>query len=221
MNTPTNDVAVPTIFTFHDFDVRTVTDESGAPWFVVRDVCDYLDLSNVAMALLKVPEHHLASIRLMSGGQVREMRIVDEPGLYRLVLRSDKPQADPFMEWVTADVLPAIRKTGSYAVDSNESVVNKLLTLQDENIQLHRKYAAVLEEKIATLTAVKQKRVHRPMTDEEKEQIIAMVASGMSQNEVARQMRRSGATVSERLRTAGANGGQMELFPAGVVDGDN
>ncbi len=45
---------------------------------------------------------------------MRQMNAVDEPGLYRLILRSDKPQAEPLMEWVTAEVLPAIRKTGSY-----------------------------------------------------------------------------------------------------------
>ncbi len=108
--------------------------------------------------------------------------------------------------------------------------IRHTITLQDENIQLHRKYEAVLEEQIATLKEGKRKRVNRPITEEEKLEIVAMVASGMSQNEVARKMRRSSATVSylvsERLRAAGVSPGgsgaedrQMELFPVGASGG--
>jgi len=112
---------------------------------------------------------------------------------------------------------------GEVAPAVQSFVQDERITAQDELIRLYRKCEALLDEKIATLTAVKQKRQHRPMTEEEREQIIAMVASGLSQKAVAREMRRSSATVSylvsERLRAAGANGGQMELFPAGVLEG--
>lgn len=231
MNEPTNDVAVPTIFNFQDFEIRTLTDANGEPWFVVRDVCDYLGLEDVHKAILRVPECHLTGIRLRSGGQAREMKAVDEPGLYRLVLRSDKPQAEPFMEWVTADVLPAIRKNGSYAVNNQASAQDRLITAQDEIIRLHRKCEALQDEKIALLEARKKKRVNRPVTEEEKQEIVAMVASGMSQSEVAKKMRRSSATVSylvsERLRAAGVapitpdgDDRQLELFPIGVFPGE-
>lgn len=106
----------PTVFHFQGHPIREITDEHGNPWFVVKDVCDILGLDHITNALIKVPEQHLTVIRLQSGGQMREMKIIDEPGLYRLVLRSDKPQAEPFMEWVTSEVLPSIRKTGSYTV---------------------------------------------------------------------------------------------------------
>ena len=105
---------VPTVFTFQDHEIREITDANGDPWFIAKDVCDVLGLDHITNALAKVPEHHLTVIRLQSGGQIREMKAVDEPGLYRLVLRSDKPQAEQFMEWVTAEVLPSIRKTGGY-----------------------------------------------------------------------------------------------------------
>lgn len=106
---------LPTIFTFNELEIREITDAHGEPWFVARDVCDILDLEHISNALAKIPEQHLTVIRLQSGGQIREMKAVDEAGLYRLVLRCDKPQAEPFMEFVTAEVLPSIRKTGSYA----------------------------------------------------------------------------------------------------------
>lgn len=101
---------------FDNLPVRVVLDENNMPWWVAKDVCDILSLENVTNAVARVPEHHLTLIRLMSGGQMREMKAVDEPGLYRLVLRSDKPQAEPFMEWVTSEVLPSIRKTGGYVM---------------------------------------------------------------------------------------------------------
>ena len=108
-------------FYFQENEVRTIT-INNEPWFVAKDVCDILGLGNVTNALLKVPAQHLTLIELRSGGQIREMNAVSEPGLYRLILRSDKQQAEPFMEWVTAEVLPSIRKTGGYLMAGNSAL---------------------------------------------------------------------------------------------------
>lgn len=116
-------------FFFQGSEIRTVNDQDGKLWFVAKDVCDVLELDNVTNAILRIPESHLTLIRLRSGGQMREMNAVDEPGLYRLVLRSDKPQAEPFMEWVTEEVLPTIRKTGSYSLAGvNSSALDNMTT---------------------------------------------------------------------------------------------
>lgn len=117
MNTATSPSAVVP-FCFNEHLVRTVAIDND-PWFIAKDVCAVLGLKNVSMAIAKIPEKHLTSIELTSGGQTRELRAVSEPGLYRLILRSDKPQAEPFMEWVTAEVLPTIRKTGSYCLPND------------------------------------------------------------------------------------------------------
>ncbi len=117
-----NAAVVP--FYFQGNEIRSISDERNNPWFVAKDVCDALGLEHITNALSKVPDHHLTVIRLQSGDQMREMKIVDEPGLYRLVLRSDKPQAEPFMEWVTEEALPAIRKTGSYSVVGGTSAID-------------------------------------------------------------------------------------------------
>lgn len=106
--------AVPTVFQFQDHPVREVTDEQGNPWFVAKDVCDILGLENVTNALARVPENHKGVNQINTLGGTQQMSIVDEPGLYRLILRSNKPEAEPFMEFVTAEVLPAIRRTGGY-----------------------------------------------------------------------------------------------------------
>ncbi|MHB1350097.1 MAG: BRO-N domain-containing protein [Desulfobulbaceae bacterium] len=103
---------------FEDMPVRLVIDERGEPWFVAKDVCDILELVNSREALKGLDDDELASEKLTSGGQLREMNLVSESGLYTLVIRSNKPQAKPFRRWVTHEVLPSIRKTGSYSLPS-------------------------------------------------------------------------------------------------------
>lgn len=100
-------------FFFESHQVRGLN-ISGNPWFVARDVCDVLELVNVTEALRGLDDDELSSEILKSGGQAREMKLVSESGLYTLIIRSNKPQARKFRKWVTAEVLPTIRKTGGY-----------------------------------------------------------------------------------------------------------
>lgn len=102
-------------FRFESHEVRALTID-GEPWFVARDVCDILELNNVTEALRGLDDDELTSEILKSGGQEREMKLISESGLYTLIIRSNKPQAKPFRKWVTAEVLPSIRKTGGYAL---------------------------------------------------------------------------------------------------------
>ena len=102
-----------TPFNFNDNEVRVI-ERSGEPWLVARDVCDVLELSNLSEALKAIDEEDLTSEKLTAGGQVREMKLINESGVYALVFRSNKPEAKKFRKWVTSEVLPAIRKTGSY-----------------------------------------------------------------------------------------------------------
>lgn len=113
-----NEIAV---FEFQAHAVRTVTDEHGDPWFVVKDVCDVLGIVNVGNATARIPKKDRMTIRQTDShsgqrGGAQSLTIISEAGLYRLVLRSDKPEAEPFIDWVTSEVLPAIRKTGTYAI---------------------------------------------------------------------------------------------------------
>lgn len=87
------------------------------PWFVLSDVCRALDIANVgnAAARLTASGAGVRQADIRSGGQIRALTVVDESGLYEVVIRSDKPEARKFRRWVTSEVLPAIRKTGSYA----------------------------------------------------------------------------------------------------------
>ncbi|MFZ5770519.1 MAG: BRO family protein [Thermodesulfobacteriota bacterium] len=100
---------------FEGNKVRTLVDDQGELWFVAKDVCGILELVNSREALKGLDEDELMSEKLTSGGQLREMNLISESGLYTLIVRSNKPQAKPFRRWVTHDVLPAIRRTGSYS----------------------------------------------------------------------------------------------------------
>lgn len=102
------------LFASDDFSVRTVT-IGGEPWFVAADVCRALDISNVSMALSRIDMDDLSSTEAIdSMGRMQVARTVNEAGLYELVLASRKPEARTFKRWITHDVIPAIRKTGSY-----------------------------------------------------------------------------------------------------------
>ena len=101
-------------FDFEGLPVRVVTDSQGEPWFVAADVLATIGLDRKALERLDEDEKGVSSIHTPGGGQ--EMTTVNEPGLYTLVLGSRKAEAKRFKRWVTHEVLPSIRKTGSYVV---------------------------------------------------------------------------------------------------------
>lgn len=101
-------------FDFEGRPVRVVTDSQGEPWFVAADVLATIGLDRKALERLDEDEKGVSSIHTPGGGQ--EMTTVNEPGLYTLVLGSRKVEAKRFKRWVTHEVLPSIRKTGSYVV---------------------------------------------------------------------------------------------------------
>lgn len=103
------------IFKFEESTSIRSLIKDDEPWFVAKDICDVLGLSNITEALRNLDDDELTSEILKSGNQGREMKLVSESGLYALVIRSNKPNARKFRKWITAEVLPAIRKTGRYA----------------------------------------------------------------------------------------------------------
>lgn len=103
-------------FDYSGRQVRTVT-RDGEPWFVAADVCGVLGISNPSQAMTYLDDDERDSTLISNeGGQERTTNIINEPGLYSLILRSRKPEAKAFKRWVTHEVLPAIRKTGRYEV---------------------------------------------------------------------------------------------------------
>jgi anti-repressor protein len=96
--------------------VRTVVLDDE-PWFVGRDVALVLGYANPHAALAAhVPDRHRGVSRFATPSGEQDMTVISEPGMYRLIMRSNTELADRFQEWVTAEVLPALRRTGSYSV---------------------------------------------------------------------------------------------------------
>ena len=105
-----------TIFNYEGKDIRTVQRE-GDTWWVLKDVCDVLDLSNSRMVADRLDDDEKGvSITDTLGGK-QELTIISESGLYNVILLSRKPEAKKFKRWVTHEVLPSIRRHGVYAVD--------------------------------------------------------------------------------------------------------
>lgn len=103
-------------YKFHgEAPVRVITGEDGEPWFVAKDVCDILGISNNRDAIAALDDDEKNTVAISDGipGNPNKT-IVSEPGLYKLVMRSRKPEAHEFQRWVTHEVLPSIRKHGGY-----------------------------------------------------------------------------------------------------------
>lgn len=102
------------VFTYQSQPVRTVSID-GEPWFVLKDVCEILGISHVTDTARRLEEDEVAQTDLIDNmGRNQRAYAVNEPGLYNVILRSDKPEAKSFKRWVTHEVLPVLRKTGSY-----------------------------------------------------------------------------------------------------------
>lgn len=119
--------------------VRTVI-QGGEPWFVAADVCKALDIPNVGQALTRLEDDEkMNTIISNDGNRGNPTRaIVNEAGLYSLVLSSRKEEAKAFKRWITHEVIPAIRKTGGYVHNSEVFIQNYLPFADDTTKQLFR-----------------------------------------------------------------------------------
>jgi anti-repressor protein len=133
-------------FNFNNTPLRTLTDENGDPWFVAKDVCNILEISNPSDALQSLYDDEKTNLgnSYVWSEPGRRPLIISEPGLYRLVMRSRKPEAKDFQRWVTHEVLPSIRKHGIYAT---EATIDQILADPDFGIRL--------------LTSLKEERAKR------------------------------------------------------------
>lgn len=109
------------IFENPAFGKVRVVEQGGEPWFIGKDVAEILGYSNTPKAIRDhVDDEDKLAERIVLSGQNREVAIINESGLYSLILSSKMPNAKKFKHWVTAEVLPAIRKTGGYIAGSEK-----------------------------------------------------------------------------------------------------
>ena len=120
------------VFNYKSSQVRTV-EINNEPWFVLKDVCAVLDLGSAHKVSERLDEDERNHIPLTDSlGRKQETTIINESGLYNVILRSDKPEAKPFRKWVTSEVLPSIRKTGSYALPKDYPAALRALADAEE-----------------------------------------------------------------------------------------
>lgn len=104
-------------FDFKGASLRTLTDEAGEPWFVLKDCMSILDLGNPTETVKMFDDDEFSTTEVIDSiGRRQQAYIISEPGLYKLVMRSRKPEAHEFQRWVTHEVLPSIRKHDGYMV---------------------------------------------------------------------------------------------------------
>jgi prophage antirepressor-like protein len=101
------------IFNYGERPVRTLM-KDGEPWWVLKDACDILGLSTPAKVAERLDDDEKGMSLIHTPGGPQQLTMVNEPGLYGVILRSDKPEARKFKRWLTHSVLPQIRKTGSF-----------------------------------------------------------------------------------------------------------
>lgn len=115
------------IFKYENNDVRTV-EMNGEPWFVLKDVCGVLGLSNHKVTAQRLDRDEVSQTYLTDSiGRKQETTVINESGLYSVILRSDKPEAKPFRKWVTSEVLPSIRKNGGYIAGQEQMTPEELM----------------------------------------------------------------------------------------------
>ena len=121
-------------FEIFNFDGKSVRSRiiDGQPWFVLKDVCDVLDLDNPSYVAKRLDDDERASFKL---GRQGEAIVINESGLYDVIIRSDKQGAKRFRRWITHEVLPSIRKHGEYVLDTKRWQVLRVLAARHFNIQ--------------------------------------------------------------------------------------
>ena len=110
-------------FEFESHALRVNLDAAGQPWFVAADVCAALELPDTHKAIARLDDDEKGRNSIPTPGGQQDMSVVNESGLYNLVLGSRKPEAKRFKRWITHEVLPSIRKTGAYASATSVAVL--------------------------------------------------------------------------------------------------
>ena len=126
--------------------VRVFTDENGEPWFVAADVARVLGYDHTPHATRLLDDDEKGVHKVDTLGGTQEMAMVNESGLYHLVLMSKKPEAKKFRKWVTEEVLPSIRKTGSYSITKTNM---DIAIYSDDPLERGKAIVAMLEEERA------------------------------------------------------------------------
>ena len=145
------------VWNYESSEIRTVQ-VNGEPWFVLSDVCKVLELSTPARVAERLEKDEVSQTHTIDRmGREQKTTIINESGLYTVILRSDKPQAKPFRKWVTSEVLPSIRKHGSYSVQSQFADLSPQLQVLIQMETRQKQIEARQAEQATALAGLEQK----------------------------------------------------------------
>lgn len=134
------------VFNYEGHQVRTIT-KDGQPWFVAKDILFILGLTNISWAIERLDQDEFSLTKVIDSlGREQETFIINEPGLYSLILGSRKEESKPFKRWITHEVLPSIRKTGSYELQKPQSIED-LIIMQANSMKELKTQVSGLEVK--------------------------------------------------------------------------
>lgn len=184
------------VWNYESSEVRTVQ-VNGEPWFVLADVCKVLEIKNSrdAAAKLDGDEKGVALTDTLGGKQ--HVTIINESGLYTVILRSDKPQAKPFRKWVTSVVLPSIRKHGAYMT---EQTLERALTSPDFLIELATQLKTEQEQRrrLETTVAAQSKQMEQDKPKVLFADSVAASSSSILIGELAKLIKQNGVDMGQR-----------------------
>lgn len=189
------------VFEYRNNKVRTV-DVDGEAWFVLKDVCGVLEIADHKVVARRLDEDEVCQTPLTdSMGRQQSTTIINESGLYHVILRSDKPEAAPFRRWVTNDVLPAIRKTGSYNAPqlTRSQLLATALIAAHEELEEKDKQIAELTPKGVFADAVSASS--QSILVGEMAKLLSQNGIQMGQNRLFAWMRENGYLIKDRKRT--------------------
>lgn len=140
------------VFEYEDHEVRTV-EKDGETWWVLKDVCNVLGLAEPHRVATRLDEDDRTQMTVTDSlGRNQDTIVINESGLYAVILRSDKPEAKPFKRWVTHKVLPSIRKTGAYMAKGYQQKSSSL----GEFVKLMKETRIIMERAGAQYTDIAQ-----------------------------------------------------------------
>ena len=171
-----NENLVPSIFEHEEFGQVRVVMIDGEAWFVAADICRALDLSDVSKTVSRLDDDEKGKSLILTQGGYQEMLVVNESGLYALVLTSRKPNAKKFRKWITSKVLPSIFRTGSYTLPSVAT------DLERERLEVEKLQLATEQARLE----VERDRLALERDDFAKAQLLRELASASGDNQSIR-----------------------------------
>jgi prophage antirepressor-like protein len=154
---------------FNENTVR-VLGTSENPMFIVKDICNILEIKNISHATSKLPEKYKGLRKNDTLGGKQNILVVNEAGLYHIVMRSNKPLAQPFQEWVYEEVLPSIRIKGEYKLEEYKKIL-------DDNKQELEDNKKALEDKDEKIKKLEKKYIKKPKEVFEEKNVVYLMTS--------------------------------------------